>query len=119
MPYVERDRDTPVKVHKQVLIEILQGLKEISTKGPRAQSCGICYNLLLVTNFRRYNDVLVLEYYFEKWKSFSGDFDYPIEGSVREFNKGKSKWNSETVYGRLRWDLLEFLIQEIEKDLGQ
>ena len=60
-----------------------------------------------------------------KWPHFSGSFLYPVDdGSIDsaedQFYAARYEarmWDEKTEYGRLRWDLLRFLILEMLKEV--
>lgn len=64
---------------------------------------------------------LTFKPYFEKWPKFSGDEEYPVPNPIggcprRIYWDTGSMWVGE--YGRLRIELLDFLISELEKELS-
>lgn len=82
---------------------------ELREFGPRFHSVGICLNTGI--------DSQVVGTLSEKWPKFSGDISFPIpstrKGGCPEdaYFGAKSLWNKRTKYGRLRWELLDFLIE--------
>lgn len=60
-----------------------------------------------------------LDGYFKRWPKFSGDIEYPVphpERRPREaYDKSLRMWERDTEYGKNRWELLEFIIGEVEK----
>lgn len=76
----------------------------------------------------------IIHHYFERWPKFSGIKDYPVPDpkSKAKTIRGKRKacqkiyaetwdkalhWDKNTEYGRLRHELLDFMIIEMKKDL--
>lgn len=65
---------------------------------------------------------------FRKWPGFSGCIEFPVPhpGYPKDGNEAEkaycdghfNKWDRESAYGKLRWDLLEFMIAELEKEHG-
>lgn len=58
----------------------------------------------------------------QKWPKFSGDFNYPIWDRMStpreqfwDARDSGNLWNNSTEYGRLRWELLAFLLEEASK----
>ena len=99
------------------IIEALKAIKE----NPR-RSFGICYNLYQTL------DIPIKELYkvdeklfsiFPKWEHYSGDKEFPVpcpEGGDPEMAYDvKNVWAGK--YGEYRYKLLDFLIQEFEKEL--
>lgn len=65
----------------------------------------------------------VLKKYFLRWPEFSGEITYPVPGKkgecpIRAFIEAVDMWNRRTIYGRRRWALWQFVIDELEKDLA-
>jgi hypothetical protein len=95
--------DNQKMLHK----ELLDDLKRIKKFGPEFKFCGICNNV------RVKNSELILGSLFKSWKHYSGSLDYPVEGSARKYGRYQ-KWSATTKYGRLRWQLLNHCIRELE-----
>jgi len=100
--------------------ELLKALKQIH-KHPKTQF-GICHQLAIACddvseNYWR-NKIQSLTY---KWPKFSGIIDYPVphptEPPSLAYAETENKWDRRTKYGRARWDLLEFYISKLEKEL--
>ena len=60
---------------------------------------------------------------FKKWPKFSGDIDFPVPSVTNASSKLAfffcgfwDMWTPSHPYGALRRELLEFLIQEMEKE---
>lgn len=97
--------------------ELLRQLKKL--RFTRNNYQGICSQV-------RTNETVLFPL-FRKWPHFSGctefpvpDPDYPKNAAQAEkMYLGKpniNKWDREAAYGKLRWDLLEFMIAELEKE---
>lgn len=57
---------------------------------------------------------------FRLWPKYSGDVVYPIPGSYQAYRFAKkygSMWSGE--YGKLRKELLNFMIEQLEKELAE
>lgn len=66
---------------------------------------------------------------FDQWEHFSGNYAYPISvneidvwgveiGPSQQYYDAKSRaemWDTDTEYGRMRWDLLAFLLERASK----
>lgn len=66
--------------------------------------------------------------YFEAWPAGTGSRNYPVPArknskSVRladkAFDDCDDKWNKRTAYGRLRWELVHWLIEQLTVELAQ
>lgn len=109
-------KETKAKLHK-ILTDIKQG--------PLLGRHGICLEV-----WRRDEDFYhdeakeTLNRLFKTWPKFSGNSRYPIRSSIRKppsysFLKGVEKgnnWDKRTKYGRLRWELLDFLIEQTKPE---
>lgn len=84
---------------------------------------GICFNsqeLLIKAGYYSYEGVLSDLY--RRWIKFSGDISYPVPdprgGDARYVYKfTPNLWEGE--YGALRYELLDFLIDELTKVVGE
>ena len=103
---------------KAKLLEALRQIRE--QPDPRV---GICHQLAQScsdenTGYWR-SKVLDL---FRRWPQFSGSTDFPVphptEPACIAYNSTQNMWDRRTKYGRARWDLLEFCISELEKELN-
>lgn len=65
-------------------------------------------------------------HYAHRWARFSGDMAYPVphpEYAPRPAyahavaKGGLSFWDKRTEYGRARWELLDFVINQLEQEL--
>lgn len=95
--------------------EILAALKHIKEHGPKDEHVGICYNCAFTREQRQY-----LYSIAEKWEKHSGRRVFPVAVSKdpeKDYFTSKNHWSRRSKYGKLRWELLGFLIMEIEKDL--
>jgi len=111
--------------------KILVGLIEIRDNGPTQDYHGICHNLRMVvvpdyTNTFKcdWNMVEELDDWlnetFSIWEKFSGEFAYPIktEGLSPWESYYKLKlWDTEGESGKLRYELLDFLISVLVEEV--
>jgi hypothetical protein len=98
--------------------EILKDIK----KKPHNLASGICYNFEYHINNR---SMITLHYAmnnynfdFMDWPEYSGDPDYPIWSSAQcspedAYDK-YDLWSKKSKYGKLRWQLLDWLIEQFE-----
>lgn len=100
------------------ITEMLKKIREC----PARTKTGICSQDGIVflddAPFELLKDVMA------KWPKYSGSRLYPVP--VDEDNKGnptsayyfyKELWDKNTEYGRLRWELLDWLIEQPELDV--
>jgi hypothetical protein len=110
--------------------KILVGLIEIRDNGPKIDYHGICYNLKLSIvedygNYTGYDYHLCekVDYWlyetFPLWSKFSGELTYPIQ--TKDLSPWESYyklelWNTEVESGKLRYELLDFLISVLVEE---
>lgn len=108
--------------------DLLKRLKRIKESGPFIEHFGICGNVFSIEELET---PFINEYYekvekflakcvFAKWPKFSGKLYAPIphvDGAYIAFARIYNKWDKSTEYGCLRWELLDFLIEEISKQI--
>ena len=106
--------------------QILSALKAIaSNKEYRYHSTGICnavkhYLESHSDNYFTVHDSYTIYELMKDWPKHSGNNEFPI--TVRGINPMKEyidyydKWDRKTEYGRLRWELLEWLIEKLESE---
>lgn len=108
-------------MHKQrALAQLLWQLKELQEAGPKDPTLGICQVSTLETRpyFREI---------WENWPKYSGMSLFPVpefEGQYGKeaedsFYKTNLLWDKNTEYGRNRWELLEWMIKEIQIQLSK
>lgn len=115
----------------EILLEALKHVHQSPKNSQREWSFGICFYVLdcLHQLGVASSDLDIIEERMDKlfriWPHYSGDLDYPVPGedsslmSPREefdyhLDNNLSMWDKSTEYGQLRWDLLEFMIKELE-----
>lgn len=113
------------KYHKKILLKSLKNLRSrkwyvglgLSSHSKR----GICH---YVNNETIFNSGK-LEKYFKTWKHYSGSYHYPVPSTIegmdahQMFRTNTYKFDMFTKYGRLRWNLLNHIIKELEKELAR
>lgn len=103
---------------KAEMLEVLKQIKKRPTPG-----FGICHQLA-----RKRSDANAdywrrkLQGLFRRWPQFSGSADFPVphptEPACIAYGSTQNMWDRRTKYGRARWDLLEFCVSELEKELS-
>lgn len=101
---------------------LLEALIQLKTKGPVRKDAGICWNIDL--GIRSWFDKEKIKQAFTTWPHFSGNSSYPIPSThypdpSYAYDRTDNLWDRRTKYGRLRWDLLDHLIEYLEKHDGQ
>lgn len=85
-------------MHKQrALAQLLWQLKELQEAGPKDPTLGIC-------QVSTYETRPYFREIWEKWPKYSGMSLFPVP---------------DTEYGRNRWELLEWMIKEIQIQLSK
>ena len=121
------------KMINESLLEALISMRD-DVKKP---TCGICDNvwvgpdrLCTVTYDVLLRGLWKLDGLFAKWPHFSGDQMFPVPPgyyhnemtaavSARQiFMSTHDMWDKSSVYGTLRWDLLNFCIDELSNELA-
>jgi hypothetical protein len=97
--------------NKQGLLNALRTIK----KDIPELGFGMCYNVKLVSD-KSYQPQLVK--LFRKWKHFSGHVGFPVEGRSDKHYVQNNMFSKTTKYGRLRNNLLNFMIKELSKKEG-
>lgn len=102
--------------------KMLEALKQIREQpNPRI---GICYQLAAQSCSDENVDYWhsKLQGLFRRWPQFSGSADFPVPHPTElarvAYSSTQNMWDRRTKYGRARWDLLEFCISELEKELN-
>ena len=104
---------------KEHLSAVLEAL--IKVKGVEIEDVqfGICANTRYIVDDGSYVAYNVIEYLSPKWPKYSGDIAYPVpspngkETPMYAYNYSDNLWTGE--YGQLRYELLDFLIEELNK----
>lgn len=102
------------------LLGVLKHIKEV---GPIEESEGLCLNVhyhsrALYNNEMPGMSLVRLVKLFEEWPEGTGTRDYPVPGF---FGRGRrdsfmhhKKWSFYGPYGRARWRLVDWMIQQLE-----
>ena len=118
-----------LKTNKEVILtdkKVLQALKAIHrNKKRRLGTLGICG--AVKHYFEEGSDIIftirdhdVLYRLMKDWSKHSGVTEFPIcvygVNPMKEFAACTDMWNQKTPYGQLRWELLEWLIEKLERE---
>lgn len=104
------------------MASLLEKLQELHTNGPKPYCLGICSQLTGLTNLERG----YLLHLMKQWPGSSGHVDFPVPASRTDISTRAAKfkyvksntkqmWDRNTEHGQLRWELLEWLIEELQK----
>lgn len=104
---------------RRLLLEVLEHIRK---HGPH-ETWGICGNVRRVAGSLRLpiGSIELGGIYdvFTEWPKFSGDPGHPIPGGPNVYWLAKyagKLWDKNTEYGALRWELLDFCIEELKKE---
>jgi len=98
-----------VKISKSEKERYHQELLELKNSGPKDKFLGICWNAQIPED--------VIGALSANWPKFSGNEKYPVPSGKKDihpvgaFQNTDDLWNKRTKYGRLRRELLDFLIE--------
>ena len=101
---------------------LLEKLQELHTNGPAPYNHGICTQVSGITPLSRG----YMLYLMQQWPGHSGGINFPVpanrtdtspEAAHHKYMESNTKqlWDRNTEYGQLRWELLEWLIEELQK----
>ena len=102
---------------------LLERLQELHTNGPAPYCRGICTQLRSHLTIKERGYMLHL---MQQWPGCSGNIDFPVpasridtspEAAHHKYMESNTKqlWDRNTKHGQLRWELLEWLIEELQK----
>lgn len=104
------------------MASLLEKLQELHTNGPAPYYHGIYTQVNGITHLERG----YMLYLMRQWPERSGHIDWPVpasqadkspEAAYHKYMESNTKqmWDRNTEYGKLRWELLEWLIEELQK----
>ena len=104
------------------MASLLEKLQELHTTGPAPRSYGICTQLTGLTHL----ESGCLLHLMQQWPGSSGNVNFPVPTSRTDTrpqaakvkyvkSNTKQMWDRDTEHGQLRWELLEWLIEELQK----
>lgn len=110
------NRKPPVHSMRQLrrLHKLLLKIK----RQPHATS-GLCYNMDYVDgNATALPDKFLCRKLWKLWDKYSGYEAYPVPHPIHRasfaYHNTREKWDTSTEYGRNRWELLNYLIDQVE-----
>ena len=101
-------------------MKVWEILEEIKNEGPVDSCSGICNNIKSIIdncNVHRQFEYYA-PYFWEEWKHYSGNKIFPVpdpegvQSAEYMFEYTRKHW--EGKYGKLRWDLLEYLLEQFK-----
>lgn len=96
---------------------LLAALRTVRENGPHDINMGICAAVVAADeDCDTFQVDDLLEELFTRWPEYSGILPYPVPGGYTAYMTAASCWDRDTEYGRLRWELLDFCIEELEKE---
>lgn len=110
--------------------DLLDILKHIKNTTKLDSYMGICGHVSEFNNIEEHTKKYLIEKemvnLFKQWPKYSGYVAFPIPGSRGLYNasttyfnaRKKGMFNKRHENGRLRWELLEWMIQELKRELS-
>jgi hypothetical protein len=106
------------------LDQVLSALKYIKLEEPTSEITGLCYNVFeyIDKNYKEtkisYGDSQsIMQNHFLSWSKFSGNYDYPVEGDEETYYNVLNKYDRRTLYGKLRYQLIDHLVERITDEI--
>ena len=104
------------------LIDFQSRLLALRDRGkPLKESRGICYQIMFLDGIyfegwykKTYSVVTLVSELSKGWPHHSGDHTWPVPAPLNPTDK---LWESEQ--GKLRWDLVDYLIVQAEKKMAE
>lgn len=102
---------------------LLEKLQELHTNGPAPYNNGICTQISRHLTIQERGCLLRLMW---QWPGYSGHVNFPVPANRTDTSpkaayykymtsNTKQMWDRDTEHGQLRWELLEWLIEELQK----
>ena len=102
---------------------LLERLQELHTNGPAPNNHGICTQVSEHLTIQERGCLLRL---MQQWPGRSGRVNFPVpanrtdtspKAAYHKYMESNTKkmWDRDTEHGQLRWELLEWLIEELQK----
>lgn len=102
---------------KDVVENLLSALTTIKKNGPQSRIDGICCAITDINpDYAAYEYDDLLEEIFFRWPKYSGSPQFPVPPGYTAYMDIIDCWDRDTEYGQLRWELLDFLIEELKKE---
>lgn len=109
---------------------LLDALQSVRVGGPTQPNTGLCKNVRVAMGVdwlsKEWEQVASwMHRAYPKWPKYSGNVTFPVPGGAniydfhREHQPIGSMWDRNTEYGRLRLELLDFLIEQLESEIEQ
>jgi len=100
---------------KKLILHTLIKIKEHYSKNYKTKGNGIC-------SYFGEASAKYIKSKFEFWPKFSGVINFPVPSTKTNTPASSAfynfhKWNIKTQYGRDRRELLDFLIEQVKKDI--
>lgn len=107
-------------MRQDTILKILDSLNRMykNKDGMRVDSVGICFNLCSLLESETQELIRLMN----KWPEASGNASFPVPHNKFNpmeayFRSKPNLWNKRTKYGRARFRLCKWLIEELEKQL--
>lgn len=105
------------------MANLLTALKQLKEQGHAPHNYGICTQISRHLTIR---ESRYMSHLMQQWPGRSGSRNYPVPASRTDRSSlaaqlkyaesnTKQMWDRNTEHGQLRWELLEWLIEELQK----
>ena len=112
-----------MEITKQDMLEALKQVRDVDYLHTYGSICSNVQTALIFTDVGMQDIVDFLAPYFERWPKYSGERNYPVPHPDKSADVAyfltKERFDQSTEYGRNRWELLHFIIAELEREIGQ
>lgn len=105
-----------MKYSRNFLSEVEGAL--LKTKQAPNTGFGICHNVIIGVGFSFHTEteaVKLVSRLAVLWPKFTGNYQFPVPGgSYIQAQQSRTLWDKSTQYGKNRWELLDFLIEQVQ-----
>lgn len=98
--------------------QILDAMRHVYSQSNHTFMSGICSAIDRYIPEYTYARVQVVSRLFRTWPKYTGNDSFPIVGGPYAYSNALCKgtaWSRHSAYGRLRWELLEWAIKELNR----
>ena len=110
-------------MNHETYVKLVAALSELAERD-RPATLGICTAVIGIVGLDDYeNAYRDMRDAFRRWPLFSGDISFPVPhptmSTIDSYYNSNENWDTDTEYGRNRWALLAFLLEDLAKGRPQ